>query len=78
MAVILDDKTMELIAIGAAVAGNCEACTLYHIHKAADVGASVQEVMQAIDIGTFVKEAAAKRIEHAVERIFKETTEKAA
>ena len=41
----------ELIAIGISVVINCESCMEWHIRQAAKAGASVKEVLEAIEVG---------------------------
>jgi len=47
----LPKKTKELIAIGISVVVNCESCMQWHIEHAAQVGASLEEIMEAIEVG---------------------------
>jgi AhpD family alkylhydroperoxidase len=44
----LDLKTKELIAIGASLVAKCEGCLNGHIKKALEIGATKQEVSDAI------------------------------
>lgn len=55
-----DNRTRELIALGASVAANCESCVEHHRRKATDYGVDPQDVAQAIDIGRAVRQAASK------------------
>lgn len=65
----MDDKTRELIAIGAAYAGNCEACLGYHIREGAEVGLNEDEIRQAIRIAGSVKNSTTKRLDRMAERL---------
>jgi AhpD family alkylhydroperoxidase len=47
----LPKKTKELIAIGVSVYANCESCMQWHIEQAASSGASLREVLEAIEVG---------------------------
>jgi AhpD family alkylhydroperoxidase len=47
----LPRKVKELIAVGISVVINCESCMQWHIEQAAKSGASVQEVLEAIEVG---------------------------
>ena len=47
----LPKKTKELIAIGISVVTDCESCMQWHIEQAANVGASEQEILEAIEVG---------------------------
>lgn len=45
---VLDDKTRELLMLALACAHRCPHCTEEHIEKALEVGASKQEVSEAL------------------------------
>ena len=47
----LPKRTKELIAVGISVAGNCESCMQWHIEQAAKAGASMREVLEAVEVG---------------------------
>ena len=47
----LKKKDKELIAVGIAVASNCESCMEWHITEAANSGATLREVLEAIEVG---------------------------
>jgi AhpD family alkylhydroperoxidase len=47
----LPKKTKELIAIGISVTGNCESCMEWHINQAAKAGATMREVLEAVEVG---------------------------
>lgn len=53
---LLDEKTRELIAIGASVAGNCMPCLRYHFAEAVKWGCSINEIREAVDLAKRVKE----------------------
>ncbi len=44
----LDSKTKELIAIGCSLVAKCEGCARGHIKKALELGASKEEISDAI------------------------------
>ncbi len=44
-------KTKELIAVGISVVIDCESCMQWHIEQAAKAGASMQEVLEAVEVG---------------------------
>jgi thioredoxin type arsenate reductase len=50
----------ELVAIGAAIAANCEACFKYHYAQARKHGVSLEDVARAVTMAQKVKEAPAK------------------
>jgi AhpD family alkylhydroperoxidase len=47
----LPKKQKELIALGISVVINCESCMQWHIEQAAQAGATVQEVLEAVEVG---------------------------
>jgi AhpD family alkylhydroperoxidase len=47
----LPKKQKELIAIGISVVINCESCMQWHIEQATKAGVSMQEVLEAIEVG---------------------------
>jgi AhpD family alkylhydroperoxidase len=53
----------ELVAIGAAIACNCEMCFKFHYDKARKLDVSDEEILSAVDVGIMVKSASADSIE---------------
>jgi AhpD family alkylhydroperoxidase len=47
----LPKKTKELIALGISVSTHCESCMQWHIEQAAKSGASMKEVLEAVEVG---------------------------
>lgn len=47
----LPKKTKELIAVGISVKVDCESCMQWHIEQAATAGATMREVLEAIEVG---------------------------
>ena len=47
----LKKKDKELIAIGISIVVNCESCIEWHIKEAAKSGATMKEVLEAIEVG---------------------------
>ncbi len=47
----LPKKTKELIAVGISVVIDCESCMQWHIEQAAKAGATMQEVLEAVEVG---------------------------
>jgi AhpD family alkylhydroperoxidase len=58
-----DEKTIRLIAVGASVAANCQACLLANATKAREDGADEQEIAEAIEIGKMVRAGAASKMD---------------
>ena len=47
----LPKKQKELIAVGISVVIDCESCMQWHIEQAAQAGATMQEVLEAVEVG---------------------------
>ena len=54
----LDEKTRELIAIGAAVAGHCQPCLTHHVARAKEIGLEIGAIREAIGVGHMVEKGA--------------------
>jgi AhpD family alkylhydroperoxidase len=66
----MDEKTKLLIAIGAAVACNCQPC-LQHLHDLAPLSdATKQELQEAINIGKAIKDGAASTMGEFTSTLF--------
>ncbi len=59
----MDEKTKELIAVGASVSAHCQPCLQYHASKALEIGAEGQEIKEAIKIGKMVRQGAASNMD---------------
>lgn len=53
----LSPAVAELIAIGAAIASNCEPCLRYHVREAEKLGVSVDDMAGAVALACRVKDA---------------------
>lgn len=58
----------ELVAIGAAVAANCEPCLKYHVRKAREAGLTDDQLRTAVSVARKVKETPARLILEAADR----------
>jgi len=47
----LSKKVKELIAVGISVKSDCESCMQWHIDQAAAAGATMREVLEAVEVG---------------------------
>lgn len=65
----LDIKTKELIAVGAAVAGNCIPCLQWHYNKCRELGVPVEDVKEAIEMAKMVKEVPINKINELAEKL---------
>lgn len=65
----LDNRTTELVAIGASITANCQSCLEHHVGKAVEYGVDEQDIAEAIDVGKRVRKGAAAQIDSLVERL---------
>ncbi len=65
---IYTDAVAELVAIGAAIAANCEPCFKYHYQQARKLGVSRQDMIRAVKTAQSVKETPAKAMLELAER----------
>jgi AhpD family alkylhydroperoxidase len=59
---LYSQKVKELVAIGAAIAANCEPCFKFHYNKAHKMGISKSDILKAVETAKMVKEASATNI----------------
>ena len=57
-----DERVEELVALGAAMAANCEVCFRYHFEQAHKLGLSRQDMLRACSMGSKVRNAAGRAI----------------
>jgi len=65
----LDNRTLELIAVGSSITANCQPCLQYHMKKALESGADEQEVAEAIEVGKLVRKGAASKMDKFAESL---------
>jgi AhpD family alkylhydroperoxidase len=61
--VSLDKRILELIAVGASVAANCQPCLEYNVGKASEFGADSEQIAEAIEVGKRVRQGAALKMD---------------
>ena len=66
---IFDERIAELVAIGAAIAANCEPCLKYHHRKATELGVADDDMIQAVNVALQVKEQPAKMMVRLAQRL---------
>ena len=54
----MDERTKELIAIGASVGAHCQPCLTWHVGKARELGIDDEEIQTAIETGHMVEKGA--------------------
>lgn len=73
----LTEQTIELIAIGAAIAASCEPCFKFHYDKARKLGLTKESLVEAVNVGEMVKKASGQNILDLANRILgQEASEK--
>jgi AhpD family alkylhydroperoxidase len=65
---IFTRQVAELVAIGAAIAANCEPCFKYHYDQARKLGVSDLDMRHAVDLAQKVKETPARAMLDIAER----------
>ncbi len=66
---LLDERTRELVAIGASVAAGCLRCLLYHAERAEKFGISRLEIREAVELARWVKGRPAADLDHVLETL---------
>ena len=74
----MDERTKELIAIGASAAVNCQPCTRFHLDKCDELGIAREEVAAAAKVGQTVNRGAAGATREFVADLLGEDAPKAA
>jgi AhpD family alkylhydroperoxidase len=59
---LFTEAVSELVAIGAAIASNCEPCFKFHFDKAKKLGVSLEDMQRAVTVAQTVKEAPARAV----------------
>ncbi|MCU0462324.1 MAG: carboxymuconolactone decarboxylase family protein [Bacteroidales bacterium] len=65
----LDVKTIELAGIAASIAGGCRPCLDYHFKKALEVGCTIEQAKEAIELGKMIKQRPIKDIYEQAEKL---------
>jgi len=71
------DAVAELVAIGAAIASNCEPCLRFHYDKARKLGVSSEDMMSAVRMAQSVKDTPARSVIRLAEKYLVKETPKA-
>ncbi len=64
----IDEKTKELIAIGASIGAHCQPCLTYHVAKARELGIHADLISAAINEGYLVQQGAAAAMREFAKR----------
>ena len=65
---IFSEAVQELVAIGAAIAANCEPCFRHHFDKARKLGVSKEDIARAVTTAQMVKESPARALLELAEK----------
>ena len=66
---VLSTEQEELVAIGAAVAANCEPCLKYHVRQGREAGMTDDQLRAAVAVARKVKEMPARLILELADRL---------
>jgi len=69
---VLEPRVRELVAIGAAIAANCEPCFRHHFAEARKLGVTREEMAQAVSVAQTVKDSPAATILELADKYLKE------
>ena len=64
---MLDPKTTELVAIGAAAVANCRPCMDYHVEEARKAGVTSAEMADAVGIARMVRKALTEKMDQYID-----------
>jgi AhpD family alkylhydroperoxidase len=65
---LFTEAVQELVAIGAAIASNCEPCFRYHFDKARKLGVSKEDMARAVTTAQMVKDSPARAVLELAEK----------
>ena len=65
----MDERTKELIAIGASIGAHCQPCLTYHVAKAKELGLDADQISAAIAVGHMVQQGAAAAMREFAKRV---------
>jgi len=69
----MDERTKELVAMGAAAAANCHPCMDFHLAKCDELGIDREEVAAAVKVGLMVNRGAKNAIHKKSRKLLGET-----
>jgi AhpD family alkylhydroperoxidase len=74
----MDERTKELVAIGAAAAANCHPCMDHHLARCDQLGVPREEVAEAVKVGLMVNHGAERAIRKKARELLGESMIEAA
>lgn len=72
----LDKKTIELAGIAASVAGGCRPCLDYHFKKAIEIGCTIEQASDAVELGKMIKQRPIKDLYEQAEILIEKYSNK--
>jgi len=75
---LFSPQVQELVAIGAAIASNCEPCLKFHYDKARKLGVSAQDMHSAVAVALAVKDTPARAMVDLAGKLLRKPVEAAA
>lgn len=69
----LDEKTIEIAGISASIAGGCRPCLDYHFKKALELGCTLEQAKEAVELGKMIKQRPINDIYEHAEKIITNT-----
>lgn len=72
----LDEKTKGLVAVAAAVSGNCLVCFKWHYTNCIKLGITVEELSEAIELAEIIKGMPSKNLNQIKEKLIDKNTKK--
>lgn len=66
----MDERTRELIAIGASVSAHCQPCLDYHMREAWGLGIDEGDVREALEVGRMVENGASTAMTRYADLLF--------
>ncbi len=68
----MDDRTKELVAIAASVAGHCQPCFYHRLARAENIGADGEEAGAAIELAKRISSVGDQRMAELIDNVLKE------
>ena len=65
---LMTEAATELVAIGAAIASNCEPCFRHHFDTGRKLGLSKEDIRKAVDVAVAVKAAPHQKVLETADR----------
>jgi AhpD family alkylhydroperoxidase len=69
----LDEKTIEIAGVAASIAGGCRPCLDYHFRTALQVGCSIEQIKEAIELGKMIRQRPIKDIYEQADKLIEKS-----